>query len=50
MKFQIGAYVRYINKVWTVDAIFDDMMFLRNVDDDSLEFVLPREYHMIEEY
>lgn len=50
MEFQIGAYVRYINKVWTIDAIFDDMMFLRNVDDDSLELVLPWEYHMVKEY
>ena len=27
-------YVRYMNKVWIVDSFYEDMMFLRNVDDD----------------
>lgn len=50
MMFTVGSYVLYLGKVWTVDAIFDDMTFLRNVDDDSLELVLPWEYHMVKDY
>lgn len=43
-------YVRYMDKVWVVDSFYEDMMFLRNVDDDRLEVVLSHEYDRVEAY
>ena len=43
-------YVRYMNKVWIVDSFYEDMMFLRNVDDDRLAVVLSHEYDLVEVY
>lgn len=43
-------YVRYMNKVWVVDSFYEDMMFLRNVDDDRLAVVLSHEYGRVEVY
>lgn len=49
-KFKIGSYVRYLNKVWIVDSLYEDMMFIRSVDDDSLEVVFENEYSYVEAY
>lgn len=43
-------YVRYLNKVWVVDTFYEDMMFLRNVDDDHLTIVLAHSYDHVEVY
>lgn len=43
-------YVRYMNKVWVVDSFYEDMMFLRNVDDDRLAVVLSHDYDQVEIY
>ena len=43
-------YVRYMDKVWVVDSFYEDMMFLRNVDDDDLAVVLACEYDRVEVY
>lgn len=48
--FEVGMYVRYMNKVWLVDSFYEDMMFFRNVDDDHLAVVLPHEYNRVEVY
>lgn len=48
--FEVGMYVRYIDKVWIVDSFYEDMMFLRNVDDDRLMVVLSHEYDRVEVY
>lgn len=48
--FEVGMYVRYLNKVWVVDSFYRDMMFLRNVDDDYLAVVLAYEYDRVEVY
>lgn len=48
--FEIGIYVRYMNKVWLVDSFYEYMMLLRNVDDDHLAVVLPHEYNHVEVY
>ena len=49
-KFEIGSYVCYLNKVWIVDSLYEDMMFIRSVDDDSLEVVFENEYSHVEAY
>lgn len=49
-KFEVGMYVRYMNKVWWVDSFYKGMMFLRNVDDDHLAIVFPQEYDRVEVY
>lgn len=49
-KFKIGSYVRYLNKVWIVDSLYEDMMFIRSVDDDSLEVVFEDDYSSVEVY
>lgn len=49
-KFKIGSYVRYLNKVWIVDSLYEDMMFIRSVDDDSLEVVFEDDYSRVEAY
>ena len=49
-KFKIGSYVRYLNKVWIVDSLYEDMMFIRSVDDDRLEGVFDHEYSHVEAY
>ena len=43
-------YVRYMDKIWVVDSFYEDMMFLRNVDDDRLTVVLSHEYDRVEVY
>ena len=48
--FEVGMYVRYMDKVWVVDSFYEDMMFLRNVDDDCLAVVLSHEYNRVEVY
>lgn len=48
--FEVGMYVRYMNKVWLVNSFYEDMMFLRNVDDDHFAVVLPHEYNRVEVY
>ena len=48
--FEVGMYVRYMDKVWVVDSFYEDMMFLRNVDDDRLAVVLAYEYDRVEVY
>lgn len=49
-KFKIGSYVRYLNKVWIVDSLYEDMMFIRSVDDDSLEVIFEDDYSSVEAY
>lgn len=49
-KFKIGSYVRYLNKVWIVDSLYEDMMFIRSVDDDRLEVVFEDDYNSVEVY
>ena len=49
-KFKIGSYVRYLNKVWIVDSLYEDMMFIRSVDDDRLEVVFADDYSRVEAY
>lgn len=49
-KFKIGSYVRYLNKVWIVDSLYEDMMFIRSVDDDRLEVVSEDDYSSVEVY
>lgn len=48
--FEVGMYVRYMDKVWVVDSFYEDMMFLRNIDDDHLAIVLAYEYDRVEVY
>ena len=48
--FEVGMYVRYMDEVWVVDSFYEDMMFLRNVDDDRLAVVLSHEYDRVEVY
>ena len=48
--FEVGMYVRYMDRVWVVDFFYEDMMFLRNVDDDHLAVVLAYEYDRVEVY
>lgn len=48
--FEVGMYVRYMDKVWVVDSFYEDMMFLRNVDGDHLAVVLSYEYDRVEVY
>lgn len=43
-------YVCYMDKVWIVDSFYEDMMFLRNVDDDRLAVVLSHEHDRVEVY
>ena len=43
-------YVRYMDKVWVVDSFYEDMMFLRNVDDDHLAVVGSLDYDQVEVY
>lgn len=50
MKFEVGMYVRYLNKVWIVDSFYEDMMFIRNVDDDHLAVVGSWDYDRVEVY
>ena len=49
-KFKIDSYVRYLNKVWIVDSLYEDMMFIRSVDDDRLEVVFEDDYSRVEVY
>lgn len=49
-KFKIGSYVRYLNKVWIVDSLYEDMMFIRSVDDDRLEVIFEDDYNCVEAY
>lgn len=49
-KFKIGSYVRYLNKVWIVDSLYEDMMFIRSVDDDRLEVIFEDDYSRVEAY
>lgn len=48
--FEVGMYVHYMNKIWVVDSFYEDMMFLRDVDDDHLEIVLAYQYDRVEAY
>lgn len=48
--FEVGMYVRYMDKIWTVDSFYEDMMFLRNVDDDCLAMVSAYNYDRVEVY
>lgn len=48
--FKVGMYVRYMDKIWVVDSFYEDMMFLRNMDDDYLAVVLSHEYDQVEVY
>lgn len=48
--FEVGMYVRYMDKIWTVDSFYEDMMFLRNVDDDHLAMVSAHNYDQVEVY
>lgn len=48
--FEVGMYVRYMDKVWVVDSFYEDMMFLRNIDNDNLAAVLAYEYDRVEVY
>lgn len=48
--FEVGMYVRYMDKVWIVDSFYEDMMFLRNVDDDHFAVVLAHSYNQVEVY
>ena len=43
-------YVRYMDKIWIVDSFYEDMMFLRNVDDDRLTMVSAHNYDRVEVY
>ena len=49
-KFKIGSYVRYLNKVWIVDSLYEDMMFICSLDDDRLEVVFEDDYSRVEAY
>ena len=48
--FKVGMYVRYMDKIWVVDSFYEDMMFLRNMDDNHLAVVLSHEYDQVEVY
>ena len=48
--FEVGMYVRYMDKIWSVDSFYEDMMFLRNVDDDRLTMVSAHNYDRVEVY
>lgn len=50
MKFEVGAYVRYLNKIWIVEYVSDDIMFIRNVDEDYIAAVREDECDMIDNY
>lgn len=49
-KFDVGDYVIYHGKVYIVDAYYEDIMFIRNIDTDALEIVLEWEYDEVKEY
>ena len=48
--FEVGMYVRYMDKIWIVDSFYEDMMFLRNADDDRLTMVSAHNYDRVEVY
>lgn len=48
--FEVGMYVRYMDKIWIVDSFYEDMMFLRNADDDCLAMVSAHNYDRVEVY
>lgn len=48
--FKIGMYVRYMDQVWVVNSFYEDMMFLRNVDDDRLVIVGSCNYGKVKIY
>lgn len=42
-KFEIGEYVLFKGRIYIVVDYFDDMMFVRGIDDGLLEVLLERE-------
>lgn len=48
--FHHGEYVRYMDEIWVVEDFYEDMMFLRNVEDGHLEIVLELNYDDVEVY
>ena len=48
--FEVGMYVRYMDRVWVVDFFYEVMMFLRYVDGDHLAVVYAYEYDRVEVY
>ena len=47
MKFHVGDYVRYHNRVWVIEDVDDKMMFIRDVETNYLDFLLWFEYDSV---
>lgn len=48
--FEVGMYVRYMNRIWIIEDVDDKMMFLANVDDNLREMVFAWDYDKVEMY
>ena len=48
--FEVGMYVRYMNRIWIIEDVDDKMMFLAGVDDNLREMVFVWDYDKVEVY
>ena len=48
--FHRGEYIRYMGEIWIVEDFYEDMMFIRSVEDGRLEIVLEFHYSDVEVY
>lgn len=50
MDFKVGTYVKYMNKVWAIDSVFDDMIFIMDMDSPAFEVVFYYDFSKVEVY
>lgn len=50
MDFKVGMYIKYMDKVWVIDSVFDDMIFIMDMDSPALEVVFPHDFSKVEVY
>ena len=48
--FEVGMYVRYMNRIWIIEDVDDKMMFLAGADDNLREMVFAWDYDKVEMY
>lgn len=48
--FKIGQYIKFHNRIYLVEDGYDDMLFARDIDTNSLELFLPFELVEVEDY
>ena len=48
--FEVGMYVRYMNRIWIIEDVDDKMMFLTGIDDNLREMVFAWDYDKVEMY